>query len=127
MNNNQDSHYTLPENWIWSNFDNITTFITDFQANGSFASLKENVKYCEKKNYAILVRLRDLRDNLTKIDDLIYIDKDGYGFLKKSSLKGGEILVANVGAGVGTTLIMPQVNQPATLGPNMFLILNSAN
>ena len=34
-------------------------FVTDFVANGSFASLKKNVKYLEDDGYAILIRFTD--------------------------------------------------------------------
>ena len=51
--------YTLPDGWEWSNFKD-SLYLTDFVANGSFASLKENVNYLDKKDYAILVRLKDI-------------------------------------------------------------------
>ena len=37
-------------------------------------------------------------------------------------LHGGEILIANVGAGVGTSMIMPNINKKSTIAPNMFII-----
>ncbi|OGI29993.1 MAG: hypothetical protein A2287_04385 [Candidatus Melainabacteria bacterium RIFOXYA12_FULL_32_12] len=115
---------SLPENWALTKFDEVVTFITDYQANGSFATLKENVKYYNAENYAVLVRLKDLRHNMTKIEDFVYTDKHGYNFLKKSSLRGGEILVANVGS-VGTTILMPHTRRLSTLAPNMFIIFIS--
>ena len=114
--------FDIPENWKWVRLIDVTTFITDYQANGSFADLKENVKSYDIKNHAVLVRLKDLRKNLKATSDFIYTDKTGYEYLSKSSLKGGEILVANVGAGTGTTLIMPEINMPATIAPNMFIV-----
>jgi len=115
-------YFSLPEKWEWINLKEIITFITDYQANGSFKTLRENVKYFKEKEYAILVRLTDLRKGLTDNSNYVYTDKHGYDFLKKSSLHGGEILVANVGAGVGTTLIMPYINYPCTIAPNMFVV-----
>lgn len=115
----------IPKKWKWVLLDDIICFLTDYQANGSFALLKKNVRKYDKKNYAVLVRLKDLRNSMKQSDDFVYTDKKGYDFLKKSSLKGGEILVANVGANVGTTLIMPKINQPATLAPNMYLVVPS--
>ena len=35
--------------------------VTDYVANGSFASLKENVQYLDKPGYAVLVRLVDFK------------------------------------------------------------------
>ena len=106
----------LPEGWIETSFESLIVFLTDYQANGSFASLKENVRYYDKQNYAILVRLKDLRKNLEHSDSFVYTDEKGFSFLKKSSLTGGEILVANVGAGVGTTVVMPKPKQPDEKG-----------
>ena len=119
------NEFSIPTNWIWTSIDNIVLFVTDYQANGSFASLRENVSYFKSEEFAVLVRLKDLRKNLTQNDEFVYTDKKGYEFLSKSFLEGGEILVANVGAGVGTTLIMPNINFRATLAPNMFKVIPS--
>ena len=93
----------------------------DYIANGSFAALKENVTYKNEEDYALLVRLTDLRKDLLN-NDKKYVNEHSYNFLKKSFLEGGELLFANVGANVGTVYIMPRISQKATLGPNMFLI-----
>ena len=102
----------LPSNWKWCLLDDVVPYITDYQSNGSFSSLKSNVKTYKEEEYAILVRLKDL----------VYTDKSGYDFLSKSHLHGGEILIANVGAGVGTSMIMPNINKKSTIAPNMFII-----
>jgi type I restriction enzyme S subunit len=115
----------LPNNWKSIYFDQAITYITDFQANGSFSTLKQNVTYFDNKNYALLVRLTDLRHGLTDSTSFKYTDKKGYEFLSKSSIDGGELVVANVGAGVGTTLEIPEINMPATLAPNMFMVVLS--
>jgi len=112
---------SLPKTWEVGTFSDLVAFLTDYQANGSFASLKENVKTYHSPNHAILVRLKDLRHRLERSEEFIYTDEKGFKFLEKSSLRGGEILVANVGS-VGTTLLMPTPRQPATLAPNMFLV-----
>jgi type I restriction enzyme, S subunit len=110
------------EGWKILNFGEIIHFLTDYQANGSFAGLKENVRYYSEKSFAVLVRLKDLRHELKNSDGFVYTDEKGYNFLKKSRVKEGDILVANVGAGVGTTLKMPKLEGYATLGPNMFRV-----
>lgn len=113
----------IPSNWKECFLDEVITYITDFQANGSFSTLKSNVKYYDTKNYALLVRLTDLRHGLTNDSNYKYTDEHGYNFLNKSSVHGGELVVANVGAGVGTTLLVPELNMPATLAPNMFMVV----
>ena len=122
---NQEVPFDLPVCWMWCNLDDIVKFITDFQANGSFATLKKNVTYYSDPNYSVLIRLKDLRNKCENENEFVYTDEHGYNFLKKSSLYGGEILVANVGAGVGTSMIMPKIGRSATLAPNMFLVIIS--
>jgi type I restriction enzyme S subunit len=120
--NEEQSINQLPKGWKKQKFAEVIEFLTDFQANGSFAGLKDNVQYYSEKNYAVLVRLKDLRHGLKDEVSFVYTDEKGYNFLKKSRVVEGDILVANVGAGVGTTLIMPKFLWKATLGPNMFRV-----
>ena len=110
------------EGWEEKKLGEIIETLTDFVANGSFASLRENVRYNKEKDFALLVRLKDLRKNLRESSDNIYVTQSAYNFLKKSSLEGGEFLIANVGANIGDSYLMPKINYPATLGPNMFLV-----
>ena len=53
---------------------------SDFVANGSFASLKENVKYLDSENYAILIRLYDFHNNWK--GPFVYVDEGSFNFLK---------------------------------------------
>ena len=48
----------------------------------------------------------------------LFTDKKGYDFLSKSSLKPKDILLSNVGAGVGKTFQVPKLDKPMTLAPN---------
>ena len=74
--------YKLPGNWCWTQLGTYIDFATDYVANGSFASLKQNVAYYKEENYAILVKTQDFSNSFT--EDLTYTDKRGYDFLKKS-------------------------------------------
>lgn len=94
--------------------------VTDYVSNGSFATLKENVKYKETVDYAILIRLADYSNNFDE-SKYVYVDRHAYDFLRKSSLKGGEIIMSNVGS-IGKVFICPKLNKPMTLGPNSILI-----
>ncbi|WP_425597828.1 restriction endonuclease subunit S [Vibrio nereis] len=117
--------FVLPSSWEVVSFNDVITYITDFQANGSFSTIKQNVQYFDNPDYAMLLRLTDLRHGLTDSSSYKYTDKKGYDFLSKSSVHGGELVVANVGAGVGTTLEVPQIEMPTTLAPNMFMVVLS--
>jgi type I restriction enzyme S subunit len=90
--------------------------VTDYVANGSFASLKENVTYLDQDGYAILVRLVD--HNAGWKGAHVYVGKSAYEFLSKSSLLAGDVVVANVGANAGSVFRVPKLSRPATLGPN---------
>ena len=108
----------VPEHWNCELIKRSLQVLTDYTANGSFASLAENVTY-QESGYARLVRLTDLRHDLT--NDGLYVDKNAYNFLSKTKINGGEILIANVGAYTGLVKLVPKINFKATLGPNMFL------
>lgn len=101
-----------------------TCLVTDYVANGSFKSLRENVQYSKEKNYSILLRTTDFTNNFRK--EFVYVDEDSFKFLKKSSLVPNDIIICNVGS-VGLTFLVPDLNTPMTLGPNAILVrpLNS--
>ena len=93
--------------------------ITDYVANGSFASLRENVKYLDGDGYAVLVRLTDFTKNWK--NSFRYVSKHAYEFLKHSKLYPGDLIISNVGE-PGKTFLVPDLGKPATLGPNSVLI-----
>jgi type I restriction enzyme S subunit len=111
----------IPEHWEVMSIKRIITLLTDYTANGSFADLSKNVKYLDEKNYARLIRLTDIRKSFK--GKSVYIDKKSYEYLKKSTLFGGELLMANVGAYSGYSFLIPKkLKFNASLAPNMFLI-----
>jgi type I restriction enzyme S subunit len=91
--------------------------VTDYVANGSFASLKENVTLYQEPNYAYFIRNTDLKSG--NFD--VYVDEHSYNFLSKSTLKGKEIIISNVGD-VGSVFLCPKLNKPMTLGNNVIMI-----
>jgi type I restriction enzyme, S subunit len=109
----------LPKGWMIKKISEVCE-VTDFVANGSFASLAENVKYQTEPDYAILIRLTDYNRGFN--GDFIYINESAYKFLKKSKLTGDEIIIANVGANAGDVFRVPQLDRPMTLGPNAIMI-----
>lgn len=109
-----------PQSWKLSRIKDVLSCLTDYTANGSFQSLADNVEYLDYEDYARVVRLTDLRLNMDNAG--IYVNEHAYDYLRKSSLYGGEILVANVGAYAGLFCEMPSFDYRATLGPNMFLL-----
>ncbi len=107
--------------WFEKSIDTIKSIITDYVANGSFQSLRENLNVVDSEDYAFYVRLTDLRAGLGHSNQR-YVDESTYKFLNKSALLGGELLMANIGANVGEVWQMPFINKPSTLAPNMIMI-----
>lgn len=118
--NYENVSFEVPEGWVWSKLEDFINEATDFVASGSFASLKENVKYYAKPEYAILVRTKDFQNNFTK--DLVYTDKHGYEFLSNSNLFGGELILPNIGASIGKVFIVPYLQEKMTIAPNSIMI-----
>jgi type I restriction enzyme S subunit len=114
----------MKEGWSNCKIGDICS-ITDFVSNGSFASLKENVKYYNSPNYAVLVRLADASNGFDR-SKFVYTDEHGYDFSKKSHLHGGELIMSNVGS-VGSMFICPVMKQPMTLAPNTISITSQNN
>ena len=116
----------IPMDWEADSIEQISNLITDYVASGSFATLKENVSVHNYKEYALYVRLVDIRKGLGHKGQK-YVDKETFFYLKKSNLEEGDILLANIGAAVGETFIMPQIKEKATIAPNMILIRINTN
>ena len=110
----------IPSHWGVSSILNEAEVVTDYVANGSFASLKENVTYKSTVDYAILVRMVDFSRGFK--GDFVYVDEKSYKFLKKSKLLGGEIIISNVGEYAGTVFRVPALKSPMTLGPNSIMV-----
>ena len=112
--------YELPKGWAWCKLEDFINDATDFVASGSFASLRENVKYYDEPKYAILVRTKDFQNGFTK--GLVYTDRHGYEFLANSNLFGGELILPNIGASIGKVFIVPHLDIRMTLAPNSIMI-----
>ena len=91
--------------------------VTDYVANGSFASLKKNVTLYQEPNYAYFIRNTDLKSGSYNV----FVDQHSYEFLSKSTLYGGEIIISNVGD-VGSVFLCPKLDSPMTLGNNIIML-----
>jgi len=69
--------------------------------------------------------LKDYNNNFN--DNFVYIDENGYKFLKKSVLYGNEVIISNVGEYSGTVFRCPKLNKPMTLGPNSIVLKSKYN
>ena len=107
----------MSEDWKIKKVKDIPLLVTDYVANGSFASLKANVSLYQEKNYAYFIRNTDLKSGTFNV----YVDEHSYKFLSKSVLYGGEIIISNVGD-VGSVFLCPKLNLPMTLGNNIIML-----
>ena len=115
----------IPVQWKISSVKEETEVVTDYVANGSFASLADNVKYKSQEDYAVLIRLVDYNNQFN--GDFVYISKDAYEFLSKSKLYGDEIIISNVGANVGTVFKCPHLKYKMSLAPNAIMVKFKGN
>lgn len=109
---------TNPKGWEVRTVDECC-LVTDYVANGSFASLKANVKYNYDKDFAVLVRTTDNTKGWN--GDYVYVPESSFQFLSKSELSKGDLIIANVGD-PGKCFLCPDLGQPMTLGPNSILV-----
>lgn len=106
----------IPKGWVLVRLGD-KYLVSDFVANGSFASLKENVSILDSPSFAIFLRNTDSKSNFT--NQLRYVDEKTYKFLSKSKIIGNEICISNV-ADVGTVFRPPvYLKKPLTLGNNL--------
>ena len=110
----------IPNNWEISSISEVTELVTDYVANGSFASLAKNVTYRDEEDVAVLIRLVDYNNDFK--GNFVFIDEHAYEFLGKSKLYGGEIIISNVGANVGTVFRCPHLTYKMSLAPNAIMV-----
>ena len=107
--------------WEEKRLGETLELLTDFEANGSFAGVKDNVTIYDKTEYAWYVRATDL-ENKTKLNAVKYVDKKSYDFLKKTPLLGNELLITKRGE-IGKVYFFKEVmGVKATVAPNMYLL-----
>lgn len=116
---------TVPEYWEVLPIKDITEVVTDYVANGSFASLAENVTYKDEEDVAVLIRLVDYNNDFQ--GKFVFVDEHAYEFLGKSKLFGNEIIISNVGANVGTVFRCPKLKYKMSLAPNSIMVKFKGN
>ena len=107
----------IPEDFTVVKVGSLPMLVTDYVANGSFASLKANVNLYQEPNYAYFIRNTDLKSGSFGV----FIDQHSYEFLSKSTLYGGEIIISNVGD-VGSVFLCPKLDGRMTLGNTIIML-----
>jgi type I restriction enzyme S subunit len=115
------------DDWKEYQLKEFLELLTDFEANGSFADVKKNVTILNEPDYAWYVRATDL-EKQSALNDVKYVNKHSYDFLKKTKLFGGELLITKRGE-IGKVYLYESIDSiKATVAPNMYLLkmLNNA-
>ena len=108
------------EDIINTDLGQIIHVLTDYHANGSYKLLKANVTLLDEPDYAIMVRSTNFEKNDFS-NDVKYISKHSYDFLKKSQLFGNEVLMGKIG-NAGRVYFVNKLNKPMSLAMNMFAL-----
>lgn len=118
LNNTIETQFgKIPNTFKLLKNGDLPMVVTDYVANGSFASLKANVTLYQEPNYAYFIRNTDLKSGTFEV----FVDEHSYKFLSKSTLYGGEIIISNVGD-VGSVFLCPKLDKPMTLGNNIIML-----
>lgn len=110
----------IPEDWEVCELRNHLVLLTDYDANGSFADMASNVVTTTGNGYAWYVRATDLEQQ-SSLSEVKYVDEKSYLFLRKSTLYGGEVLLAKRGE-IGKVYYFQMKTKRATLAPNLYLL-----
>ncbi|QBN20264.1 restriction endonuclease subunit S [Flavobacterium nackdongense] len=110
----------IPQDWSIYTVRDLIELLTDYDANGSFSSVAENVKSYDYEEYAWYVRSTDLENN-SSMNKVKYVDKSSYNFLKKTALYGGELLFLKRGD-IGNVYLFEMKTEKATVAPNLYLL-----
>ena len=110
----------IPEDWEVCELKNHLVLLTDYDANGSFADMASNVVTTTGNGYAWYVRATDLEQQ-SSLSEVKYVDEKSYRFLRKSTLYGGEVLLAKRGE-IGKVYYFQMKTKRATLAPNLYLL-----
>lgn len=110
----------IPNDWDLYTVRDLINLLTDYDANGSFASVAENVKVYDYEEFAWYVRSTDLENN-SNMATVRYVDHSSYNFLKKTSLYGGELLFLKRGD-IGRVYLFKMKTKYATVAPNLYLL-----
>lgn len=110
----------IPDDWENIKVNDLLELLTDYDANGSFSSVAENVNVYDSYNFAWYVRSTDL-EKKSNLNDVRYVDKSSYRFLKKTALYGGELLFLKRGD-IGRVYLFEMKTDYATVAPNLYLL-----
>jgi len=114
----------IEDSWDIVELGEVIELLTDYHANGSYQSLKQNVTLKDKKDYAWMIRSTDFENNFS--NKFKYINKNAYDFLSKSKVENGDLIINKIG-NAGKVYIVPNLKEPCSLAMNQFLLRLNKN
>jgi type I restriction enzyme M protein len=116
---NYHPEFEIEKDWKNIALGELIVILTDYHANGSYKSLKENVTLKNEKDYAWLIRSTDFENNFE--NNFKYIDKKAYDFLSKSKVFTNDLIINKIG-NAGRVYLVPELDSPCSLAMNQFLV-----
>ena len=115
-----------PDGVEFRELGDVCDTVTDFNAAGSFASLRKNAKYLKQSDFAQLIRTTDLKSEFTK-GDFVYVSQNSFNFLWRVNLNQPSIILPNVGNCGEVYYVEPKdlPHKNNVLGPNAILVRSS--
>jgi type I restriction enzyme S subunit len=107
----------LPEGWVWATFEGIASNDKNAIVDGPFGSNLKVSDYIDDENGIPVLTTKNLEYGYDK-QIVRYISRDKFLELKRSEVKGGDILVAKIGS-CGKAAIYPENLQSAMIPANL--------
>lgn len=111
----------LPDGWAWGRFADIGAYQKNAIVDGPFGSNLKTSDYIDDASGVPVLTIRNI-DIGYEEDQVRYISHDKYEQLKRSEVKGGDILVAKIGASYGKSGIYPEYCSTAIIPANLLKI-----
>ena len=113
----------------WKTLGEVCEIVTDYVAAGSFKTISKNVKYLKSKNYAQLIRTKDIKSNFSNLNDFVYVDERAFNFLYRVNLDVECIILPNIGNCGEVYHINPRLlpYKKNVLGPNAIYLRSKIN
>ena len=116
--------FGLPKEWKWVRFGEVLNLVTDYHANGSYKTLKDNVELLDDEDFAIMLRTTNFSEE--NKESYKYITERAYNFLAKSKVFVGDIIMNKIGD-PGACFFINDRGKPMSLAMNLFLLRTSSN
>lgn len=114
----------LPEEWVWTNFEQLAKASPNALKAGPFGSALKK-EYYVSNGYKVYGQEQVISGDPFYGD--YYIDQDRFDSLKSCAVKPGDILISLVGT-IGKVLILPEGIEPGIINPRLVkLSLNKKN